>query len=187
MTYSMTAFARQEAGTPWGVLTWELRSVNHRYLEIALRLPEELRALEPARSVQIDIQSDLIAQGDPTLLRALLENLLGNAWKFTGKTEAAQIELGRAVQTKTEQTFFIRDNGAGFDMTYVGSLFGAFQRLHNSSEFSGTGIGLATAQRIVSRHGGRIYGEGAVGKGAVFYFALPLNGHNKSTPLSQGV
>ncbi len=147
----------------------------------------ELRALEPARSVQIDIQSDLIAQGDPTLLRALLENLLGNAWKFTGKTEAAQIELGRAVQTKTEQTFFIRDNGAGFDMTYVGSLFGAFQRLHNSSEFSGTGIGLATAQRIVSRHGGRIYGEGAVGKGAVFYFALPLNGHNKSTPLSQGV
>ena len=135
----------------------------------------ELISQEPERTVRVDIQPDLTVEGDPALLRVMLENLLSNAWKFTGKTDAAHIELGRTAQTKTEQTFFIRDNGAGFDMTYAGNLFGAFQRLHNASEFAGTGIGLATAQRIVSRHGGRINASSTVGKGAVFYFTLPIN------------
>ena len=143
------------------------------------RIAAELRSEKPERIVRIDIQPGLITQGDPSLLRVLLENLLSNAWKFTGKTESAHIELGKATQTAIEQTFFIRDNGAGFDMSYVENLFGAFQRLHNASEFPGTGIGLATAQRIVSRHGGRISAEGIVGKGAVFYFTLPII-HNET-------
>lgn len=138
----------------------------------------ELRSQDKERAVQVDIQPDLTAEGDSALLRIMLENLLNNAWKFTGKTRAAHIELGRTAQTKTEQTFFIRDNGAGFDMTYAGNLFGAFQRLHNASEFAGSGIGLATAQRILARHGGRINASSTVGQGAVFYFTLP-NHHNE--------
>ena len=142
---------------------------------MAASIIAEFKSQEPERKVRVDIQPDLTAEGDPTLLRVMLENLLSNAWKFTGKTGIAQIELGRTAQTKTEQTFFIRDNGAGFDMTFVGNLFGAFQRLHNASEFAGTGIGLATAQRIVSRHGGRINASSTVGQGAVFYFTFPNN------------
>lgn len=154
---------------------------------LAESIVTELRSQDPARRARIDIQPALIAQGDPALLRVMLENLLNNAWKFTAKTDIAHIEMGRAAQTKSEQTFFIRDNGAGFDMTYVGNLFGAFQRLHNSSEFAGTGIGLATAQRIVSRHGARIYAEGTVGKGAIFYFAFPMHRNEKLTIPRQGI
>lgn len=142
---------------------------------MAASIVAEFKSQESERKVRVDIQPDLTAEGDPALLRVMLENLLSNAWKFTGKTGMAQIELGRTAQTKTEQTFFIRDNGAGFDMAFVGNLFGAFQRLHNASEFAGTGIGLATAQRILSRHGGRINASSTVGKGAVFYFTLPNN------------
>jgi light-regulated signal transduction histidine kinase (bacteriophytochrome) len=101
-----------------------------------------------------------------------MENLLGNAWKFTGKQARAKIEVGRA-PWQGQLMYVVRDNGAGFDMAYADKLFGAFQRLHPSSEFEGTGIGLATVQRILHRHGGRISAEGAVGQGAAFYFTLP--------------
>jgi light-regulated signal transduction histidine kinase (bacteriophytochrome) len=100
-----------------------------------------------------------------------LENLMGNAWKFAGKKDAHRIEIGQQANGDG-RAFYVRDNGAGFDMRYADKLFGAFQRLHSDSDFEGTGIGLATVQRIVSRHGGRIWAEGEVGKGATFYFTL---------------
>ena len=105
------------------------------------------------------------------LLRAALENLLGNAYKFTSKVEQARIEVG-VLRDGARRTFFVRDNGAGFDMQYADKLFNAFQRLHSANEYAGTGIGLATVQRIVHRHGGRIWADAQVGKGAAFYFTL---------------
>lgn len=141
----------------------------------------ELQKSEPERKVDWRIEPGLIAEGDAQLLRVALVNLLGNAWKFTGKTANAKIEFGAMRDAAIPNTqgapdsapsFFVRDNGAGFDMTYAGKLFGAFQRLHLTSEFPGTGIGLATVQRIIHRHGGRVWAEGAVGKGATFYFSL---------------
>ena len=124
-----------------------------------------LAAAEPARQVEIVVQDRLEAELDPLLARALVDNLVGNAWKFTGHAEAARIEFGA-------RALFLRDNGAGFDMAYASKLFAPFQRLHTVAEFPGTGIGLATVQRIVHRHGGRIWAEGAVDRGATFYFTL---------------
>jgi PAS domain S-box-containing protein len=135
--------------------------------EIATRLQEN----QPKRKVDFIIRKGLVAQGDPQLLRALLENLLGNAWKFTKKCPKARIEFGTTKNGK-KTTYFIKDNGAGFDMTYTDKLFTAFQRLHEVTEFPGTGIGLATVQRIINRHGGNVWAEGAVDKGATFYFTL---------------
>jgi signal transduction histidine kinase len=113
----------------------------------------------------------LVADGDPPLIRLVLENLFGNAFKFTGRTPEPRIEFG--VEPDTRPTvFFVRDNGAGFDMRFADQLFGPFQRLHSNSEFEGTGIGLATVQRIVHRHGGWIRGEGSPGRGATFRFTL---------------
>ena len=100
-----------------------------------------------------------------------MENLLGNAWKFTGKTQETRIEFGSTIEN-SQQIYFVKDNGVGFDMAYSNKLFGAFQRLHSPGEFKGTGIGLATVQRIISRHGGTIRAEGKVGLGATFYFSL---------------
>jgi light-regulated signal transduction histidine kinase (bacteriophytochrome) len=105
-------------------------------------------------------------------MRAVLENLLGNAWKFTGRQPRPRIEFGATVRNGAP-AFFVRDNGAGFDMAYAGKLFGAFQRLHAPADFPGTGIGLATVQRIIRRHGGHIEAESAVGRGATFYFTFP--------------
>ncbi len=135
---------------------------------------EDLRRAEPQRQVEVAIQPGLAAEGDTKLLQIVLVNLLSNAWKFTGRQPAAHIELG-IQDTGSERAFYVRDNGVGFDMAYVGKLFGAFQRLHTISEFPGTGIGLATVQRIVHRHGGRVWAEGAINQGATFHFALPAN------------
>jgi signal transduction histidine kinase len=131
----------------------------------------QLRASAPDRRVSFTAAPHIVANGDPTLLRALLENLLGNAWKFTSKSESARIELGRT-QHEGVTALFVRDNGAGFDMEYAGRLFAPFQRLHSAEDFAGTGIGLATVQRIVRRHGGTIWAEGAVGRGATMFFTL---------------
>lgn len=127
---------------------------------------------EPGRVVDLHIEPGLTAQGDPRLLQQVLGNLLGNAWKFSARRERAEIWFGRQSGGAGDGAYFVRDNGAGFDMTYAEKLFGAFQRLHTTSEFAGTGIGLATAQRIISRHGGRIWALSAPDQGATFYFTL---------------
>ncbi len=132
----------------------------------------DLKRTEPDRRVDVVIQPGLQTEGDASLLRIALVNLLSNAWKFTGRQPAARIELG-VRDNGGERAFFVRDNGIGFDMGYAGKLFGAFQRLHGQGEFPGTGIGLATVQRIINRHGGRVWAEAAVNQGASFYFALP--------------
>jgi signal transduction histidine kinase len=139
---------------------------------LARAITEELRRKEPARAVEFILAKGLPATGDERLLGVVLENLLGNAWKFTAKREQARIEVGSLTQPDGGLVFFVRDNGAGFDMTYAQRLFGAFERLHPMSDFPGTGIGLATVQRIIHRHGGHIRAEGAVDQGATFYFTL---------------
>jgi signal transduction histidine kinase len=131
----------------------------------------DLRKAEPGREVEAAITPELKVNADAGLLRIALENLLGNAWKFTRRNERARIELGVVPGTITPE-YYVRDNGAGFDMAYADKLFDAFQRLHRASEFEGTGIGLATVHRVIRRHGGRVRAEGAVGKGATFYFTL---------------
>ena len=132
----------------------------------------ELRRQEPERMVGVVIAPAPSVRGDARLVRVVLENVLGNARKFSAEKPQARIEFG--VQTEPDGTpvFVVRDNGAGFDMTYADKLFGAFQRLHRISEFPGTGIGLATVQRIIHRHGGRVWAESEVGRGATFYFTL---------------
>ncbi|PKN69928.1 MAG: hypothetical protein CVU54_07810 [Deltaproteobacteria bacterium HGW-Deltaproteobacteria-12] len=131
-----------------------------------------VRQNSKARNVQVNIQENVIIDGDRHLLEIALTNLLDNAWKFTGKTQNARIEFGTKFMDG-KPVMFIRDNGVGFDMAYTDKLFGAFQRLHSTTEFPGTGIGLATVQRVIHRHGGRIWAESELGKGAVFYFTLP--------------
>ncbi|WP_051710726.1 ATP-binding protein [Andreprevotia chitinilytica] len=133
---------------------------------------EELKRRDPARSVSLVIQNGLAAAADSRLLRVLLENLLGNAWKFTGKTAVPAITVGTE-QRDGGAVFFVRDNGAGFDMSYANKLFQPFQRLHQQDEFPGTGIGLATVRRVVERHGGRVWAESSPGHGATFFFSLP--------------
>ena len=131
----------------------------------------QLHHNEPGRNVHIDISAGLHAKGDPGQLRIVLENLLGNAWKYTSKTTSAHIWFDAVLQDNTS-LFRVRDNGAGFDMKYAGKLFGAFQRLHRKEEFEGTGIGLATVARIVHRHGGRVWADASPGQGATFFFTL---------------
>lgn len=131
----------------------------------------ELRTAEPERQVNVVIDDELFARGDRQLLSVVLANLLGNAWKFTGNREEATIELGR--HDEDDRTvFYVRDNGVGFEMAYVDKLFGTFQRLHAADEFPGTGVGLASVQRIIRRHGGSVWAEGALDAGATFYFTL---------------
>jgi signal transduction histidine kinase len=132
---------------------------------------KQLRASQPERTVDFVNEAEVVAQGDAPLLRALLENLIGNAWKFTGARPGARISFGTESDDGTP-AYYVRDNGAGFDMAYAQKLFAPFQRLHAEREFAGTGIGLATVQRIVHRHGGRVWAEGTVGEGATFHFTL---------------
>jgi len=132
---------------------------------------EKLQAQYPERKVRFTVQEGLADQGDPQLLRTVLENLLDNAWKFTRGRPLAEVEFG-ATQEQGGRTYFVKDNGAGFEMAYKHKLFGVFQRLHARTEFEGSGIGLAAAQRAVRRHGGRIWGEGQPGQGACFFFTL---------------
>jgi light-regulated signal transduction histidine kinase (bacteriophytochrome) len=137
----------------------------------------ELQKSHPERQVALIVAPGLAVYADGPMLRVVLNNLLGNAWKFTGRCAQARIEVG-AQERDGQRIFFVRDNGAGFDMTYVDKLFGAFQRLHSTQEFEGTGIGLALVQRIIHRHGGRAWAEGAVGHGATVYFTLEEKGKN---------
>ncbi len=139
---------------------------------IARDVSSELQRREPERRIEVSIQNDVVAEADARLVRVLLDNLMGNAWKFTAKVESAKIEFGADV-THAGAVYFIRDNGAGFDMAYAHKLFAPFQRLHTEAEFAGTGIGLATVHRVVDRHEGRVWAEGAVGHGATVFFTLP--------------
>jgi PAS domain S-box-containing protein len=137
---------------------------------IAHTVATELQQVDPARNVEFIIPDGISASGDPILLRIVMDNLIGNAWKFTSAAYFARIEFGVTYPAGKPAEYFVRDNGGGFDMRYAERLFGAFQRLHLDDEFPGTGIGLATVQRIVHRHGGRIRAESSVGQGATFYF-----------------
>lgn len=132
---------------------------------------DDLRRDAPQRAVDVQIEPGLMTHGDPTLLRMVLENLLGNAWKYTGKCERAQIAF-ETTSHEGRQVFVVRDNGAGFDMRFADRLFGVFQRLHSANDFQGTGVGLASVRRIVRRHGGDVWAESEVGQGARFYFTL---------------
>jgi light-regulated signal transduction histidine kinase (bacteriophytochrome) len=141
---------------------------------LARTIANELQRGAPARKAQFLITMGLVVEGDPSLLRVVLHNLLDNAWKYTAKHARAQIEFGVRQRDGTT-AFFVKDDGAGFDMAYAGKLFGAFQRLHAATEFDGTGIGLATVQRIIHRHGGRTWAEGVVEHGATFFFTVPAS------------
>jgi PAS domain S-box-containing protein len=155
-----------------------LRKTRVDLSALARQAAGELAALDPRRRVEWRIEPGLVAEGDAGLLRSVLDNLLGNAWKYTGRRELAVIELGgggiEEGATGPMRCFHVRDNGSGFDMAYAAKLFLVFQRLHSPHEFEGTGVGLATVERIVQRHGGTVRGEGVPDEGACFYFSLPV-------------
>jgi signal transduction histidine kinase len=149
----------------------EMRTEAVDLSKFAQEIVADLQRSTPERQVDFAIAQGLEARGDPRLLRVALENLLRNSWKYTAKQPRPRIEFGSA-QENGERVFRVRDNGAGFDMQYADKLFGVFQRLHSAAEFEGTGVGLATVRRIITRHGGRIWAEGVVDQGATFYFTL---------------
>lgn len=149
----------------------EFRTESVNLSEIAQAIVADLQEQEPTRQVEFKIENNLTCEGDKLLLQVVLQNLLGNAWKFTSKHPVAHIEFG-AKPGDNQQVYYVKDDGAGFDMGYADKLFGAFQRLHGVNEFPGSGIGLATVARIIHRHGGEVWAEGGVEKGATFYFTL---------------
>lgn len=149
----------------------ELRRGRVDLSALAQTVADEVQQLQPDRQIEWVLAPGLCARGDARLLRIVLENLFGNAWKFTRQQSTPRIEFGMAVR-ESQRIFFVRDNGVGFDMAYAGKLFGVFQRLHRTTEFEGTGIGLAIVQRIIRRHGGQIWAEGISGQGATFSFTL---------------
>ncbi len=143
--------------------------------QIAGFVVDDLRREHPDREVQVEIEPSLLVTGDPTLLRMMLENLIGNAWKYSANATPARIRFGH--RRGEPEAFTIEDNGAGFDMRFAERLFGVFQRLHSASEFPGTGVGLASVRRIVRRHGGEVWAESEPDRGARFHFTLPLRAH----------
>ena len=150
--------------------------LRHELIDLsamAAKSVEALRVRDPEREVNVRIDSDLQAFGDSRLVSVVMENLLGNAWKFSSQRADASISIGQTIDPAGQVAFFVRDNGAGFDMAYADKLFRAFQRLHTAAEFPGTGIGLATVNRIIARHGGGLWAESSPGQGASFFFTLP--------------
>jgi PAS domain S-box-containing protein len=150
----------------------EIRSERVDLSALARAIGEALREREPQRQVDFHVEDGLYAHGDPRLLNAVLQNLIGNAWKFSARQPVAHITLGRQGDSSGEDVFFVRDNGAGFDMAFAHKLFGTFERLHSPGDFPGTGIGLATVKRVIERHGGRVWAESKTGEGATFYFTF---------------
>jgi light-regulated signal transduction histidine kinase (bacteriophytochrome) len=138
---------------------------------IAVEILSRLQAESPERQVRCRVEPGLVVLGDVRLMRSVMENLLGNAWKFSAQQDDAEIVVGGSV---ARGEFFVRDNGAGFDMAHADKLFGTFQRLHRQDEFPGTGIGLATVARAIQRQGGAVHGEGEPGRGATFRFTMPV-------------
>jgi two-component system, NtrC family, sensor kinase len=141
--------------------------------DLARDVMDELERREPTRTIEIVIHPGIDVEADPRLMRVALENLLSNAWKFTAKSDSPRIEVGVQKVAEAGTSYFVRDNGAGFDMKHADKLFSPFQRLHRADEFPGTGIGLATVQRVMERHGGRIWVDAALGRGATFHFTIP--------------
>ncbi|MGE0704678.1 MAG: ATP-binding protein [Vicinamibacterales bacterium] len=159
----------------------DFRTQQVNLTQLARTITSELIAAEPDRQVEVVIADDLQANGDARLLRQVLENLIRNAWKFSSKRSAARIEFGRRT-VNGSPAFFVSDNGAGFDMAYASRLFGVFQRLHGMSEFPGTGVGLAIVDRVIRRHGGHVWAEAAVDRGATFYFTLDMAAAETTSP-----
>ena len=139
--------------------------------QLAGYVVDDLQRTAPEREATVQIEPGMVTRGDPTLLRLVLENLLGNAWKYSARRAQTRIEFGREM-VDGRNTYVVRDNGAGFDMRSAERLFGLFQRLHSASDFPGTGVGLASVRRIVERHGGQIWADGEPGRGAAFFFTL---------------
>ena len=154
------------------VTSSQMKSIKVDLRAIAIDIVKDLQAENPQRKIKVIIASGLETTGDPRLLRIVLNNLLHNAWKYTSKRSHSKIEFGALTQNDERQTFFVRDNGAGFDQEYAEKLFTAFQRFHTQAEFPGTGIGLATVQRIIYRHGGKVWAQGECDRGATIYFSL---------------
>jgi light-regulated signal transduction histidine kinase (bacteriophytochrome) len=150
---------------------WAITSENINLSNIANDIINDFKIQQPDKKVNIVIANNLIVSGDKQLLKIVVQNLLENSWKYTGKKENSQIEFGKTISSGKE-VYFIKDNGVGFDMKYAGKLFGVFQRLHSSKEFPGSGVGLSTVQRIIQRHNGQIWAEAAVNEGAAFYFTI---------------
>jgi len=149
--------------------------IYHEPIELSTLVNDclkELQAREPRQNLELVVTPGLVVEGDTALLRIVLENLIDNAWKYTRQQEKARIEFGLTEQSG-QSAYYIRDNGAGFDMKHADKLFTAFQRLHSEQEFAGTGIGLSIVSRIIKRHGGEVWAEGEPGQGACFYFTLP--------------
>lgn len=153
----------------------EIQSQKIDLSDLASQVIADLRSSDTGRQVNVVIDPGLRGCGDERLVRLVIDNLLRNAWKFTGKRTDAEIHFGQTI-AGDEPAFFVRDNGVGFHMAYLGRLFGVFQRLHSATEFPGSGVGLAIVQRVINRHGGRVWAEGAVNAGATFYFTLPRSG-----------
>jgi light-regulated signal transduction histidine kinase (bacteriophytochrome) len=151
--------------------------------EMAEDILQKLSFDSPQRKVRIQVEKGLQAQADPGLLKVVLENLLGNAWKYSRFKDVSSVEFAKVVQRENEVVYVVRDNGVGFNMKFVDKLFQAFQRLHEKDKkFEGTGIGLATVQRIIRLHGGQVWAEGLEQQGASFYFSLPINSKDVDKP-----